>query len=128
MRDATKPDALRAGMAKAALPYVHKRGEEQETEEKPKRQTLSDLELARRIAHILELGRKEEAHLPEKERTIPSANAGGDTAFVLARIAPASPTASIDPPRSNPSEPIRPADEPEPYNIYSDPHPGYRWI
>ena len=59
MRDESQPMALRAQMAKAALPYAHKRGEAQEAEEKPQRRKYSDLELARRIAHIMALGRQQ---------------------------------------------------------------------
>ena len=59
MRDESQPMALRAQMAKAVLPYAHKRGEEMEAEEKPQRRKYSDLELARRIAHIMALGRQQ---------------------------------------------------------------------
>ena len=58
MRDETQSPALRAGMAKAAMPYLHRRaGDETAPEEEPKEPSksppMSDLELARRIAHIL---------------------------------------------------------------------------
>ena len=55
MRDETQPPALRASMAKAAMPYLHQRADgdappDDAPAEAPK---MSDLELARRIAHIL---------------------------------------------------------------------------
>ncbi|HKY86492.1 MAG TPA: hypothetical protein VJL90_07025 [Pseudorhodoplanes sp.] len=64
MRDDSKPDALRVSVAKAALPYLHKRGKnendaterEAEPKSEPKSEPMSDLELARRIAHILARG------------------------------------------------------------------------
>ncbi len=61
MRDDSKPDALRVTMAKAAMPYLHKRGEEQEHDEDdtPEEEPISDFELARRIAHIIGLGEAE---------------------------------------------------------------------
>jgi len=58
MRDETQSPALRAGVAKAAMPYLHRRAggdtpPDDEPEEPPKSPPMSDLELARRIAHIL---------------------------------------------------------------------------
>jgi hypothetical protein len=55
MRDETQPDALRVSMAKAAMPYLHRRcagspPPEEDVKETPQ---WSDLELAQRIAHIL---------------------------------------------------------------------------
>ena len=56
MRDETQPAALRASMAKAALPYLHTRlaGEPDAAGEEPAppKPPMSDLECARRIAHI----------------------------------------------------------------------------
>jgi hypothetical protein len=54
MRDETQPPALRASMAKAAMPYLHQRADgdaspEDEPDEAPKAPPMSDLELARRI-------------------------------------------------------------------------------
>jgi len=130
MNDPAQPMALRAQMAKAALPYLHTRGEEQEDEtvEAPKRR-MSDLELARRIAHILELGRKEEEKLPENERTLPpSERAAEDVAAGAATtIARDLPPPAVERPASRSSAPIAPADERWHYDT-SDPHPGYRWI
>jgi hypothetical protein len=60
MRDDGKPDALRAIMARAAMPYLHKRGaEHDEQEDETQEQPISDFELARRIAHILGLAEAE---------------------------------------------------------------------
>jgi hypothetical protein len=58
MRDETQPPALRASMAKAAMPYLHQRADgdaapDDKPAEAPKAPPMSDLELARRIAHIL---------------------------------------------------------------------------
>jgi len=129
VRDPTQPMALRAQMAKAALPYLHKRGEEMEAEEKPKRREYSDLELARRISHILALGRKEEEKLPEHERRIPPpGRAAEDLASNPGRsVSPPSVPPSIEQRQFSRPAPVQPADERWHYD-YSDPHPGYRWI
>ena len=55
MRDESKPDALRAGMAKAVLPYLHRAARSEERgRARGQPEPMSDLELARRIAHILD--------------------------------------------------------------------------
>ena len=80
MRDETQPLALRASMAKAAMPYVHGRaGDASAAEDNPaetppkppKSPPMSDLELARRIAHILNRTQTEAGNPVEKP-----ANAG----------------------------------------------------
>ena len=58
MQDESQPMALRAGMAKAAMGALQKRdgaapAQEEGGKPKPK---YSDLELARRVAHIMALG------------------------------------------------------------------------
>lgn len=55
MRDETQATALRASMAKAAMPYLHARaaGDEAPQDEPEEPPPMSDLEVARRIAHIL---------------------------------------------------------------------------
>jgi hypothetical protein len=55
MRDDTQPAALRASMAKAALPYLHPHCTDgPEPDDTPdETPPMSDLELARRIAYIL---------------------------------------------------------------------------
>jgi len=129
MRDEGKPDALRAGMAKAALPYLHTRGEAPEEDDAPAKEPMSDLELARRISHILALGRKEEEKLPEHERKIPPpGRAAEDLASNPGRsVSPPSVPPSIERRQSSRPAPVQPADERWHYDT-SDPHPGYRWI
>jgi hypothetical protein len=79
MRDETQPPALRASMAKAAMPYLHQRpdgdtppGDEPDAAP-PKSPPMSDLELARRIAHILTRAQTQAGNPVEKP-----ANAGQD--------------------------------------------------
>jgi hypothetical protein len=144
MRDEGKPDALRAGMAKAALPYLHKRGEVPEDDDAPAEEPWSDLELARRISHILELGRME-----EEKQAKDKAEAAGQAAALPAgppdwrnsraiahsvANAPATVT-SAAPAREcarDTTPPQRAAwpddDAAQSRDIYPDPHPGYRWI
>lgn len=60
MRDEAKPDALRASMAKAAMPYLHPRGAADgpsaaaEPQERSAKEPLSSFEWARRVGHILQ--------------------------------------------------------------------------
>jgi hypothetical protein len=134
MRDDSKPDALRVSVAKAAMPYLHKRGEEQGDEQedapepKPRSEPMSDLELARRIAHILARGKeqveRERAgvlHAPTPPgalRAPPSPEGEGEE---KSRHAVAMPSenvpddVSLDDERGQRDDPF-------------DPHPGYRWI
>jgi len=125
VHDSAQPMALRARMAQAALPFLHKRGEDIEAEEKPKRQTLSDLELARRIAHILELGRKQ-----AKREGKPFPEIGGED--IASKPAPSgpplTPPANAGQSRRMPPAPAWPEDERAQHNDPFDPHPGYRWI
>ena len=59
LRDESKPDAIRVSVAKAALPYVYRRGDAGKPPAAEKRdegvleEKWSNLELARHIAHIL---------------------------------------------------------------------------
>ncbi|HKY85465.1 MAG TPA: hypothetical protein VJL90_01755 [Pseudorhodoplanes sp.] len=87
MRDETQSPALRAGMAKAAMPYMHRRpdgdvppadGPAKAPPKAPpkspsKAPPMSDLELARRIAHILSRAQTLTGNPVEKP-----ANAGQD--------------------------------------------------
>ena len=119
MRDESKPDALRSGMAKAVLPYLHTRGEqEEETDEarppEPKSEPLSDLELARRIAHILTRGKE------RQEREAAKRSDGEAT------TAPHAPPANAG--QLMPSAPISPNDERASRDDQRDPHAAYRWI
>jgi hypothetical protein len=127
MRDAGKPDALRASMAKAAMPYLHKRGEEQE--DKPEPERMSDLELAQRITFILQSAEEEleEARQAEEEgRLAEGAATTCPDERKAACVAPAPPPAASKRTPVTPSAPVRPNDvcRVDPY----DPHPGYRWI
>lgn len=123
MRDDSKPDALRAGMAKAALPYLHARGEERDDEKdhaperEPKAEPLSDLELARRIAHILTRAEKAATR-----------SEGEDTTSRSVSAAPQEPPASAEQPQPLPSTPVWRDDEDARGSDAFDPHPGYRWI
>jgi hypothetical protein len=125
MRDKTQTPALRAGMAKAALPYLHKRGEEQEEDDAPEREPMSDLELARRIAHILDLGRRQ----AEREGKTPPGSESDDIApnTVPSGPPPAPPT-NAGQSRRMPTAPASPAEEHEQRGDPFDPTPGYRWI
>lgn len=80
MRNDSKPDSLRVTMAKAAMPYLHKRGEAQERaeDETAQEEPISDFELARRIAHILGLGEAE--GMRELERARETARIANDKA------------------------------------------------
>jgi hypothetical protein len=138
MRDDSKPDALRISVAKAALPYLHKRGakreKEDDTREEPKSEPMSDLELARRIAHILARGKaRQEREAAEK---VAVRNEGGREAGGVPPSAPTparslssgralrGPVGAEPPPQAGEGEArtIAPRDDP------FDPHPGYRWI
>ena len=112
MRDESKPDALRVSVAKAAMPYLHKRGEENDEqvdapEPKPKSEPMSDLELARRIAHILARGNEQ----AERERGTATPHVSPANAGQLM-----------------PSALFSADDEREERIGPPDPHPGYRWV
>jgi hypothetical protein len=133
MRDESKPDALRVSDAKAALPYLHTRGEEQDAEPEPEREPMSDLELARRIAHILTRGKeqaeRDKVHLaptPPGARSLSSGRASRGPVG-----APPSPEGEGEQQsqiRPEPALPVWPDDERAQRNDPFDPHPGYRWI
>ncbi len=132
MRDESQPMALRASMAKAALPYLHKRGEVQDKDAAPEREPMSDLEVARRIAHIFERAKMEQEKQAQEKNNV-AANAAAPAAAALPSprergegtqdTAPRVPcprdTARTQ--RAEAEERGRRADE-------HDPHPGYRWI
>jgi hypothetical protein len=126
MCDDSKPDALRASMAKAAMPFLHKRGEERhEQEDTPPREPMSDLELARRIARILELGRQQ----AEREGKAPPTIGKGDTApEPVPSGPPRAPAVNAGPAqRPPPAPPKVEAGRIQPIDPF-DPHPNYRWI
>ena len=141
MRDDSKPDALRASMAKAAMPYLYKRGEakEHETEKAPQEEEQwSDLELARRIAYILGLAeidatkqlkaaddatRVAQTRAQEMEQRALAAEAA------LARVRGDEPLPAPARYSSQHPAPISPDDARDEYiDDRFDPHPGYRWI
>lgn len=133
MRDDSKPDTLRVSVAKAAMPYLHKRGEENdEPEPEPTPAPMSDLELARRIAHILARGNeqveRERALVPgavQHERSEVMRRRTGTHAPIVDRWVPDQQcTAKARCTASGTREDDERAQRDDPF----DPHPGYRWI
>ncbi|HKY87907.1 MAG TPA: hypothetical protein VJL90_14200 [Pseudorhodoplanes sp.] len=161
MRDDSKPDALRVSVAKAALPYLHRSGEPPEDEDAPEREPkpepMSDLELARRIAHILARG-KDQVEREKAESLIPPREAGRapseahepheDSLTRHGRASAARPghprlssrgAQGVDGRAFAAPKRLRPRRRDEPGHDENeergssrpdplDPHPGYRWI
>ncbi len=128
MRDESLAPELRDSMAKAALPFTHGR---RETEAPPaptpqeQVEQWSDLELARRIAHILMLADREE---DEKNKSAVEkaparvADAAQPKPERFIAQSPSQHHAQVSSHRVLPDEEDAPPFDP------LDPHPGYRWI